>query len=477
MSRYPELKVFARQMEAAGQHRSVAEAFARLYERYRDGDPGKLPWSGVSPAGPQDLIPYETLDDRDRSRGEELLDQLVVISLNGGLGTTMKLARAKSLIEVREGMSFLELTARQVLGLRAATGHDVPWLLMDSYHTREDTLRALSAFPALRVDGLPLDFLQNRFPRVVRSSGLPLDLDDPEANWAPPGHGDVYLALWLNGLLERLLERGVRWAFVSNIDNLGGTVDPAILGLMEREGLQFVMEVTRRTESDVKGGPLIRFRDQGGRERLMLMERTQVEDGHLPDFEDLSRFSVFNTNSLWWRLDAVLERLQQGALDLPMIVNSKTVEGSGSLGLQEPVEVVQLETAMGAAVGSFERASGVKVPRSRFAPVKATNDLLVVRSDACVLDAGFGIRPSPERESRVPPVVRLDDRFYRGVDDFDARFPDAPSLVACRSLTVEGDVRFGQGVRIEGDVTVRNAGSGQRTIPDGTLLRDEVREL
>jgi len=203
----------------------------------------------------------------------------------------------------------------------------------------------------------------------------------------------------------------------------------------------------------------------------MLLEGSQVEPGHMEDFCNLGVFSVFNTNSLWWRLDAMLERLKQGTLELPMIVNPKTVEG---------VEVVQLETAMGAAVGCFERSAGVKVPRSRFAPVKATSDLLVVRSDAYLLEAeDLGIRPNPARPAHLtgPPVVSLDDRFFKGLRDFDARFPDPPSLVACRRLSVEGDVRFGREVRVEGDVVVRNRSGSQRAVPDGTLLRDETREL
>jgi UTP--glucose-1-phosphate uridylyltransferase len=472
MWRYAEMERFSRRIEAAGLHPLVVESFGRLYERYRDGDPGKLPWAGVSPAGPDELVPHGALDARDRTRGERLLGQLAVISLNGGLGTTMELAGAKSLIPVHDGASFLDLTARQVLQLRASSGRPVPWLLMDSFRTRDDTLAALSRYPDLAAPGLPLDFLQNRVPRVVRETHLPLELEPEEVNWAPPGHGDVYLALHLNGLLERMLERGIRWAFTSNIDNLGGTVDPAILGFMERSGVEFVMELADRTIADVKGGPMIRFtdpRDPDRPSRLMLLERSQVEEEHLAEFEDLSVFSIFNTNSLWWRVDAMLERVRKGSLDLPMIVNPKTVQG---------VDVVQLETAMGAAVGCFERAVGLRVPRSRFAPVKATTDLMVVRSDAYIVDpADLGLRPNPTRRLERPPVVRLDPRHFTGLADFDARVPSPPSLLGCRSLTVEGDVRFGEEVHLEGDVTIRNASDEQRRVPDGAVLVDETLEL
>jgi UTP--glucose-1-phosphate uridylyltransferase len=171
---------------------------------------------------------------------------------------------------------------------------------------------------------------------------------------------------------------------------------------------------------------------------------------------------VFNTNSLWWRLDALLAQLERGALELPMIVNPKRVQG---------VEVVQLETAMGAAVSCFDRAVGIRVPRSRFAPVKATCDLLAVRSDAYVLDQGSGIRPSPARPAELgPPVITLDDRYYKGLHDFEARFPHSLSLLACRRLTVEGDLRFGRDVRLEGEVVLRNSSAEQRQVPDGAVF-------
>lgn len=460
--RYPEIPAFVEKMRAAGLHAHVVEAFLRLYCRLREGDPGKLPWVGVSPPDPADLVPYESLE-ADRARGCGLLGQLVVISLNGGLGTTMKLERAKSLIPVRAGQSFLDLVAQQILKLRAAHGVRVPWLLMDSFHTSADSLEALGRYPELPVPGLPLDFLQNKFPRIVRATRLPLALEDDDENWAPPGHGDIYLALFLTGLLDRFLERGIRWAFVSNIDNLGSTVDPCILGYLEREGLDFAMEVAPRTLADIKGGPLIRFRDPGGRSRLMLLERTQVEEQHLEKFADLSSFSVFNTNSLWWRVEALRERVRAWTLELPMIVNPKTVRG---------VDVVQLETAQGAAIGSFERAKGIRVPRSRFAPVKATCDLLAVRSDAYVLDESSGIRPAPGRPPEWgPPVIQLDDSYYKGLADLEARIPHPPSLVGCRRLTVQGDVRLGRGVRVAGEVTLSNDSAEPWTIADGTELK------
>jgi UTP--glucose-1-phosphate uridylyltransferase len=456
---YPETEAFLRRMQQEGIEARAIDFFCALYRRYRQGSTGKVPWAEVELPGPQDIVPYSAIERPEiAERGRSLLDRLAVIRLNGGLGTTMKLDRAKSLIRVRQGQSFLDLGARQILAVRAQHRAAVPWLLMNSFRTRQDSLAALAAHAGLVVRDLPLDFLQNKVPRIVRSTQLPAGFPDAADDWAPPGHGDVYLALWSTGLLERLWAAGIRWAFVSNVDNMGATVEPSILGYLAEREVEFAMEVTDKSLADVKGGTLIRHRG-----RLMLLETAQVEEDHQVDFQDTKAFEVFNTNNLWWRVDAMLDRLRQGALDLPMIVNPKKVHGT---------DVVQLETAMGAAVGCFDHAVGIRVPRSRFAPVKATCDLLAVRSDAYVIDEAFGIRPNPARPAVWgPPVVTLDDRFYKGVAEFEGRFPHPLSLVGCRSLTVEGDVTFGRDVRVEGEVTVRNASAVPRTVPDGAVLR------
>jgi UTP--glucose-1-phosphate uridylyltransferase len=444
------------------------DGFCALYERYRAGDTGKLRWQEIELPERSDLVDHRELagDESLRARGHELLRELAVIRVNGGLGTTMDLARAKSLIAVRDGQSFLDLTVQQVLRLRADHGTDVPWLAMNSFRTRDDTLAALARYPGLGARGLPVDFLQNMVPRIERARGLPARFDDDEESWAPPGHADVYPTLWQSGLLERLLALGIRWAFISNVDNLGATVDPSILGYLDARELEFAMELTPKSRADVKGGTLVRHRG-----RPTLLEGAQVEPEHTGEFQDITVFTVFNTNNIWCRLDALGALLERGALEMPLIVNTKRVRG---------VDVVQLEQAMGSAIGCFARAVGVVVPRSRFAPVKATCDLLAVRSDAYVLDADFGIRPSPRRDPRLgPPVIALDDRYYKGIAAFEARFRHPLGLERCLRLTVEGDLRFGEGVAIEGEVTLRNgaADGAQRAVPDGARFASGVHVL
>jgi UTP--glucose-1-phosphate uridylyltransferase len=171
-----------------------------------------------------------------------------------------------------------------------------------------------------------------------------------------------------------------------------------------------------------------------------------------------------NTNNLWVDLEA-LQRVmaeRDGVLGLPLIVNRKTVDP----GDPSTPEVYQLETAMGAAIGVFDGAQPVRVSRRRFSPVKTTEDLLALRSDAYVLAEDARVELAPERDGR-PPVVDLDSEYYKLLRAFEARFPaGAPSLVRAERIAVEGDVRFGRDVVVRGTVTVR----GPREIEDGAVL-------
>jgi UTP--glucose-1-phosphate uridylyltransferase len=264
-------------------------------------------------------------------------------------------------------------------------------------------------------------------------------------------------------MLATLLDRGYRYAFVANVDNLGAVLDPRILGWVAREEIPFLMEVADRTEADRKGGHLARRPDGS----LVLREIAQTPDDDLGAFQDVGRHRFFNTNNLWLDLRALADVMESrdGVLGLPMIVNRKTVDPRDG----SSPEVIQLETAMGAAIGVFEGARALRVPRRRFAPVKTTNDLLALRSDAYVLTDDAQITLADDRDAA--PLVELDDRFYKRVGDFDARFPaGAPSLVAGDALAVEGDVLFGSDVVVRGTVRVAHDGPGQRRIDDGTVL-------
>jgi UTP--glucose-1-phosphate uridylyltransferase len=440
---------------------AAVQAFADAYERLEEGETGVLAESELEPV--DDVPDADELPGGDEAAGGAL-DHAVVIKLNGGLGTSMGMTGPKSLVEVKDGLTFLDIIVRQVLGLRERTGARLPLVLMNSFSTRDASLAALARYDDVEAD-VPLDFVQNKVPKLRADDLEPVEWpDDPDLEWAPPGHGDLYTALVTSGMLDQLLERDYRYAFVSNADNLGAMLEPRILAWMACERIPFVMEVADRTDADRKGGHIARRRDG---DRFVLREIAQTPDDDVDAFQDVERHRYFNTNTLWVDLEALRGLLDErdDVLGLPMIVNRKTVDPSD----KSSPEVIQLETAMGAAIDVFDGARAIRVPRRRFAPVKTTSDLLALRSDAYVLTDDARVEPAEGRDG--PPVIDLDDDHYKLLRDFEARFPaGAPSLVACERLTVEGDVVFGADVVVRGAVTVQHSGEGRLRIEDGTVL-------
>jgi len=452
---------FARKLAESGQPELVTETFRRAYERLRGGEQGTVSSSDITVVN--DVAEVSDLG-RYRDAGIAALGRAVVLKLNGGLGTTMGLSQAKSLLPVKGDLTFLDIIVRQVLHLRRIHGVALPLVLMNSFRTREDSARVLERYPDLAC-AIPGDFLQHKIPRILAADLTPVDWPaNREHEWCPPGHGDIYAALQTSGLLHALLDAGIHYAFVSNSDNLGAVLEPEILGWIATERVPFVMEVCDRSEADKKGGHVARRRDG----RLMLREFSQCPAEELESFQDIGRWRYFNTNTLWVDLRALATVLDEtgGVVELPLIVNRKPVDPDQPASPQ----VIQLETAMGAGLSLFEGARALHVTRTRFAPVKSTSDLLGLWSDAYELTDDFHIVLSPRR-TQGDLVVDLDSKHYRQVGDLRARFPEgAPSLVGARRFVVRGDVRFDGGVVVEGDVQVTQDGPGQRTVSAGTRL-------
>jgi UTP--glucose-1-phosphate uridylyltransferase len=449
-------------MRGEGLSELEIETFADYYRRLAAGEQGLLPEEELEPV--DELPDAEELPEGDPA---EALDRAVVIKLNGGLGTSMGMTGPKSLLEVKDGHSFLDLTVRQVLELRRRSGARLPLVLMHSFYTREESLAALEDYPELEVD-VPLDFVQGKVPKLRAEDLRPVSWPrDPELEWAPPGHGDLYTSLVSSGMLDTLLERNYEYAFVANIDNLGAVLEPRILGWFARERLPFLMEAAERTEADRKGGHVAR-RKGGG---LVLREIAQTPEEDLDAFQDVRRHRFFNSNTIWLNLRTLAHVMKErdGVLGLPMIVNRKTVDPTDPAS----TEVIQLEAAMGAAIDVFDGAAAVRVPRHRFAPVKTTNDLLMLRSDAYVLTDEARVELAPQRDDR-PPLVDLDSDYFKLVRDFEERFPAGPpSLVECERLAVKGDVEFGTGVVVRGSVAIEHDGDGRLRIEDGTVLEGD----
>ena len=313
-----------------------ARAYGSLFSRYmRQQRRATLDWSKISPPSRDMLVDYAALEacPPHEPLQHELLNKIAIVKLNGGLGTSMGCRGPKSAIHVRSGHTFLDLTVRQVEWLNARHGVDVPLVLMNSFRTHESTVRLLNKYQSHAVT--ITCFEQSCYPRVDRDHYTPVPVApysrETEEGWAPPGHGDVYRALDRSGVLDALLAQGKEIAFISNIDNLGASVDLNIINYLVSTDAGFAMEVrgggrqvcarhyrrrngvawlhthasvishhllcrrccaqvTDKTRSDVQGGTLIQYES-----KVKLLELAQVPREHQQDFKSLRTFTCFNS--------------------------------------------------------------------------------------------------------------------------------------------------------------------------------------
>lgn len=455
------LQLAQERMSADGADQVAIDVFSHYYREVEAGASGLIREETIQPLEAPVNVSQASVPPADARRA---LSRTVIIKLNGGLGTSMGLDAAKSLLPVRDGRTFLDLIVAQVLHARAVHEIPLPLILMNSFRTRADSLAALAAHPDCAVDGLPLDFVQNREPKLLVDDLMPVTWPaDPSLEWCPPGHGDIYTALYGSGLLTRLLSQGYRYAFASNADNLGAAPDPVLAGWFATSGAPYAAEVCRRTPADRKGGHLAVRRSDG---RLILRDTAQTAADEMRYFTDEDRHPYFHANNLWFDLRELQRVLgeRHGVLGLPLIRNTKTVDPADS----SSPKVVQIETAMGAAVEAFEGAQAVAVSRGRFLPVKTTDDLLLVRSDA--YDVGADC--VPRLVAHETPRVTLDPRHYKKIADFNARFPSGvPSLRDARQLSVRGDWTFGTDVTVSGQASLQDDGTS-RMVPDHARLGD-----
>lgn len=446
--------------------KSHLTGFERLFQRFlvdrRVGN--HIVWDKIQPLPKEAVLPYASITMAPTDSAKALLDKLVVLKLNGGLGTSMGCVGPKSLISVRDDSTFLDLNVQQIEYMNKRYGSNVPLVLMNSFNTHADTERIRFKYER-RVDLYM--FQQSYYPRVLKETLRPypekFDLND--GCWYPPGHGDVYASLKQSGLLEKFIEEGKEFIFISNIDNLGATVDLNILNFLLNppsgsSPAEFVMEVTDKTRSDVKGGTLIMFED-----RLQLLEIAQVPKNNVDEFKSITKFKVFNTNNLWASLPAINRLIKNGSIQTEVIANRKT--------LDDGTNVIQLETAAGAAMRNFTGAVGINVPRSRFLPVKKSSDLLLTMSNLFTMRNG-ALTINPARSYPALPLVKLGDPDFTKVREFLDRFDSIPDLLELDHLTVSGDVTFGKGVSLKGTVIIIANHGDRIDIPASACLENKI---
>lgn len=457
---------FALKMEEQSLPPIVINLFKCYFSQLVFGSQGKLNKKEILPVDQDELQNLASISEYKDEAGEAI-SELVVIKLNGGLGTSMGMETAKSLLKVRNNSTFLDLILDQVTVLREKYKTPIPLLFMNSFRTHMDTMIHIKDVE--NPYHLPLAFLQHKYPKVLTEDLAPAKWpDNPELEWNPPGHGDIYTALITSGILSNLLDKGYKYAFISNSDNLGATMNESILGYLKTQEFTFLMEVTPRTISDRKGGHLCKLLKNN---RLAIREIAQCPENEIEEFMDIQRYSFFNTNSIWLNLEA-LEKvfLRHKMVPLDLIINTKNLDPRNP----DSPSVFQLETAMGSAISAFDHAGALNVPRDRFAPVKTTGDLLITMSDCFVLSEMKTIVPNPERRTPMPDV-HLDPDYFQKIDQFEKRFAHgSPSLIHCDFLEVKGDIFFGKNITLKGKVTLTNSSGKKARIDDDSVLEGDI---
>ena len=439
------------------------ESFYTHWLKLRGGQEGYVYDHQLAPLGP--LPKLELLPEVVGEERLHWLSKCALLKLNGGLATTMGLVGLpKSLVEVRPQWTFLDLVLRQLQGQRQLVeGPSLPLFFLDSFHTSQATREALAEGLRLEPQSEDWELMQSQVPRVAAKDLAPYtDPQDPESEWCPPGHGDLYLTLYLSGLIPKLLAGGYRYLFISNIDNLGATLDWRLPKFMAHTQAPMLMEVARRTPMDNKGGHL--SRDRAG--HLLLREASMCPPQERDSFGDIERYRYFNTNNLWLDLQALAHILarRRGLLPLPVICNRKEV---GPKGARQAVW--QLETACGSLISTWPQAQAIEVGRARFLPVKSAADLLLMRSDCFHLEEGV---LKAYRAPFTPPLVKLapEQSTLQGLEELCPQ--GVPSLRECQSLEIKRPVTLGAGVKCRGQVIIDLPAGTQ--IPAGALLEGVV---
>ena len=276
----PQFNCPIEKMRSAGLSDAAVKGFQKAYRKVQGGADELIRESSIETVN--EVKKFEDLDVANAKELESIINESVVIKLNGGLGTSMGLNTTKSLLEVREGLAFLDVIAKQVMHIRQEHHNDLKFLLMNSFSTTDETRDFLLKYPEL---GKPaeIELLQNRIPKIDANTFEAVNYEESrDLEWCPPGHGDVYASLLGTNVLDELVNSGVRYAFISNSDNLGATFDFNLLSEFKNSDASFMMEVTRRTGADKKGGHLAKDSQSGN---LLLREVAQCPDEDLEDLQ------------------------------------------------------------------------------------------------------------------------------------------------------------------------------------------------
>jgi UTP--glucose-1-phosphate uridylyltransferase len=340
-------------------HGFDAPQFEELRRRLIDGTltaAGNVVQGVVEPPLPSDLLPLPEPGDRGFAEAQSAgIDRLkagtvAMVVLAGGMATRFG-GGVKAVAEAIDGRSFLEVKLDETARLGRAIGVEIPVALMTSFAT-DAIVRAHVVEKNL---GDPLSFCQTAAPRL-RLDGSVFVAGDGTASLYGPGHGDVLATIRTSGVLDELQRRGVRTIVVSNVDNLGARLDPAVVGMHALAGTPLTVEVVPKGK------------DTGGAPARVDGHPQLLETMRFPPGFDQARIPVFNTNTSLIEVDVLAV-----PIELTWLVVEKTVDG------ELVVQFERLYHELSAHVPTTFLVVPRHGPRGRFLPVKEPDDLAEVQ--------------------------------------------------------------------------------------------------
>ncbi|PRP89047.1 UDP-glucose pyrophosphorylase [Planoprotostelium fungivorum] len=456
------VKLDAAALEKIGMNKTESADFLRLRGRFLDKP--LMEWERVKPLPDDFCRSVDDLPEPNPEKVKELLSKLVFVQLNGGLGTAMGLRSTKSSLQLlKQGgnaYSLLDCKILQLEKLNQDHDVDIPLVLMNSPKTHDETLEIIKKYPGEGKGRVSIHtFVQSEHPLMHKDTLAPVAKSKDERQfWIPPGSGEVFQGLMRSGLLEKFRSQGKEFLFISNIENMGATIDLRLLNNIYSEQVDFQLELTNRLSTDHHGGVPMSYKEG----RVHVMEISQVPFEFHKNFT-VSRFKWWNTNNMWVRINNIWNMLKLQALDLDFIVKYRISGGRN---------VAQIETPAAMSIHSFKRAVGITVPRSRYRPINSTAQLLASQSNIFTFEDG-NLQMNPMRVPATDPLIKLGDHFT-SVDEYERRFKDIPNILELDHLTVSGDVIFGSKMTLKGTVIIVAEHGEKIELPDGTKLENKI---
>ena len=339
------------------------KGFETLYKNYLQHSSSYLNWDNITLIKDDFYTNINSLSNLTPKEINNIKNKICVIKLNGGLGTTMGLSGPKSLMKIKDDYTFMDIIIQQ-----NSLNNGVQLLLMNSFFTHDDTNKYLDSKNIKNI----ISFNQHKYPRVIKETKTSLDINSNNLDhFCPPGHGDLLESLYDTGVLDQLIDLGIEYAFISNIDNLGGTLNFNILNDLINNSVDFSLELTQKNITDVKGGTLIKYEN-----KYAMFEVAQCQPEKLAEFQSIDKFKYFNTNNIWIKLSTIKELITKNPnylKDVDLIINNKK--------LKDGRDCIQLEYAIGSMIKFFDKVKCYIVDRDRFLPVKTNKDLENIKSD------------------------------------------------------------------------------------------------